>query len=204
MKRNSDFLEDPQSPPGQKGLVMHSLTIVNTNRHYWTFLLQDKLKTHMMRNHGYSNDDIKNTFKVNTQGRQRSSIVVNRWGEKEVNWENMLNVLKMECERESLKFNWCNLGNGRGSLCTGERHSIIFVKMKYLQTNQFLNHWMKSDNFQGQSEVNRVKLKLVGRPRGQPSQPEELTEAFEHNGRKKEKTMKNFLRNFLRKLRGNF
>ena len=63
---------------------------------------------------------------------------------------------------------------------------------------------MKSNNFQGQSEVNRVKLKLVGRPRGQPSQPEELTEAFEHNGRKKEKTMKNFLRNFLRKLRGNF
>ena len=42
------------------------------------FLSQDKLKTHMMRNHGYSNDDIKNTFKVNTQGRQRSSIVVNR------------------------------------------------------------------------------------------------------------------------------
>merc|ERR1712079_117459 len=39
---------------------------------------KDKLKTHMMRNHGYSNDDIKNTFKVNTQGRQRSSIVVNR------------------------------------------------------------------------------------------------------------------------------
>ena len=45
-------------------------------------MLQDKLKTHMMRNHGYSNDDIKNTFKVNTQGRQRSSIVVNRWVDK--------------------------------------------------------------------------------------------------------------------------
>ena len=40
---------------------------------------QDKLKTHMMRNHGYSNDDIKNTFKQTTPGRQRSSIVVNRW-----------------------------------------------------------------------------------------------------------------------------
>lgn len=39
---------------------------------------KDKLKTHMMRNHGYSNDDIKNSFKHSGQGRQRSSIVVNR------------------------------------------------------------------------------------------------------------------------------
>jgi len=41
---------------------------------------KDKLKTHMMRNHGYSNDDIKNTFKQTTPGRQRkrSRIVVHR------------------------------------------------------------------------------------------------------------------------------
>ena len=39
---------------------------------------QDKLKTHMMRNHGYSADDIKATFKHSGQGRQRSSILVNR------------------------------------------------------------------------------------------------------------------------------
>ena len=41
-------------------------------------LFQDKLKTHMMRNHGFSADDIKNTFKHSGQGRQRSSILVNR------------------------------------------------------------------------------------------------------------------------------
>ena len=40
--------------------------------------LQDKLKTHMMRNHGFSADDIKATFKHSGQGRQRSSILVNR------------------------------------------------------------------------------------------------------------------------------
>merc|ERR1719270_3378921 len=39
---------------------------------------KDKLKTHMMRNHGYSNDDIKATFKHSGQGRQRSRIVVHR------------------------------------------------------------------------------------------------------------------------------
>jgi len=39
---------------------------------------KDKLKTHMMRNHGFSADDIKNTFKHSGQGRQRSSIIVNR------------------------------------------------------------------------------------------------------------------------------
>lgn len=39
---------------------------------------KDKLKTHMMRNHGFSADDIKNTFKHSGQGRQRSSILVNR------------------------------------------------------------------------------------------------------------------------------
>eukprot|EP00092_Neocalanus_flemingeri_P033218 GFUD01036124.1.p1 GENE.GFUD01036124.1~~GFUD01036124.1.p1 ORF type:complete len:349 (-),score=62.90 GFUD01036124.1:121-1167(-) len=39
---------------------------------------KDKLKTHMMRNHGFSNDDIKATFKHSGQGRQRSSILVNR------------------------------------------------------------------------------------------------------------------------------
>jgi len=39
---------------------------------------KDKLKTHMMRNHGFSADDIKTSFKHSGQGRQRSSIVVNR------------------------------------------------------------------------------------------------------------------------------
>jgi len=39
---------------------------------------KDKLKTHMMRNHGFSADDIKATFKHSGQGRQRSSILVNR------------------------------------------------------------------------------------------------------------------------------
>jgi len=39
---------------------------------------KDKLKTHMMRNHGFSADDIKTTFKHSGQGRQRSSILVNR------------------------------------------------------------------------------------------------------------------------------
>ncbi len=42
--------------------------------------VQDKLKTHMMRNHGYSQEDIKTTFKHSGQGRQRSSILVNRLG----------------------------------------------------------------------------------------------------------------------------
>ena len=46
------------------------------------------------------------------------------------------------------------------------------------------------DKLQGQSEVDGVKLELVGRPGGQPAQPEELEKAFEHNGREKEKTMK--------------
>lgn len=39
---------------------------------------KDKLKTHMMRNHGFSADDIKTSFKHSGQGRQRSSIIVNR------------------------------------------------------------------------------------------------------------------------------
>lgn len=39
---------------------------------------KDKLKTHMMRNHGFTADDIKATFKHSGQGRQRSSILVNR------------------------------------------------------------------------------------------------------------------------------
>ena len=41
-------------------------------------MFQDKLKTHMMRNHGFSADDIKAQFKHSGQGRQRSSILVNR------------------------------------------------------------------------------------------------------------------------------
>lgn len=39
---------------------------------------KDKLKTHMMRNHGFNSEDIKNLFKHSGQGRQRSSIIVNR------------------------------------------------------------------------------------------------------------------------------
>ena len=42
-------------------------------------VLQDKLKTHMMRNHGFSQEDIKSTFKHSGQGRQRSSILVKRY-----------------------------------------------------------------------------------------------------------------------------
>ena len=49
---------------------------------------------------------------------------------------------------------------------------------------------VKEDKFQGQSEVDGVKLELVGRPGGQPAQPEELEKAFEHDGGEKEKTMR--------------
>lgn len=43
---------------------------------------KDKLKTHMMRNHGFSLEDIKNQFKHSGQGRQRSSITVDRGNRK--------------------------------------------------------------------------------------------------------------------------
>ena len=49
---------------------------------------------------------------------------------------------------------------------------------------------VKEDKLQGQSEVDGVKLKLVGRPGGEPAQHEELAEAFEHDGRQEEKTMR--------------
>ena len=49
---------------------------------------------------------------------------------------------------------------------------------------------IKEYEFQRQSEVDGVKLKLVGRPGGQPAQPEELEKAFEHDGGEKEKTMR--------------
>ena len=67
----------------------HHLIIINPSNHVEDhairaeitncFYFQDKLKTHMMRNHGFSADDIKATFKHSGQGRQRSSILVNRW-----------------------------------------------------------------------------------------------------------------------------
>ena len=80
---------------------------------------QDKLKTHMMRNHGYSNDDIKNTFKQTTPGRQRSSIVVNRWN---VNVDQVGAIWKKENEVEEIKkmeiIFFLFSGSAQGSWCT--------------------------------------------------------------------------------------
>ena len=88
----------------------------------------------MMRNHGYSNDDIKNTFKVNTQGRQRSSIVVNRWVKR--NWIWRRKMIKPICvvKRRLLRrkvWNWIDaiLGNGPGLWCTGENFLVKSIKI---------------------------------------------------------------------------
>ena len=146
------------------------------------FLSQDKLKTHMMRNHGYSNDDIKNTFKVNTQGRQRSSIVVNRWVDKY-----SLKFKLFKKWHRTLTYCFFS-GNGPGSWYTGEschKEYVILQKTNNQKvTFKLFWKWLK---IQGQSQVNGVEFKLLRRPR-QPPQPQKLPQAFDQH--QEEKTMR--------------
>ena len=78
------FIIKPNStPPVKISKIFYKVYNCILLKMFWLLnlmlkLIKDKLKTHMMRNHGYTIEDIKATFKHSGQGRQRSSILVNR------------------------------------------------------------------------------------------------------------------------------